>query len=400
MRRIPYALSLVLAAALAACGGSTTQVVVPVAITVSPHDTAIGLGKTAQLTVTVTDAQGNPISNVPLTYVSVDTAVATVSSSGLVSAGVRTGTTYVRVSLFALEDSALITVVDSSVIAHLAMTGGPFAAGVSSQGAAFVGLLNSAVVTRIDLASDSAGVSVPVGSTPSRIAFDASGTTAYVSNQGSNTVSVIDVATNTATKTISVHGHPVPLAASANDQWLYVATDLNQLYKISLSTGQATDSIPLPQTSHFMLLAPNDTTLYVSTRDAGVVLEVNVWTWQAVRAFTLGGLVQGMALSPDGSELYVANETAQRLDVVNLATGTPVSSVQLDAPGFDVVRSADGSKLYVSLLLGGEVEVLDRATRKVDKIVAVGGSPACMGVDPTSGVVMVANQGGWVDFLR
>lgn len=397
-RRLPV---LAMVGVVAACGSSTTQVVVPVAVTVSPHDTTIPTGGTVQLRATVTDAQGNTLDNLPMTYASTDTGIAKVSSSGLVAAGVKSGAVYVRASLSVLVDSALISVVDTSITRHLTIAGTPFAAAVSSKGAVYIGLLTQGTVVPLNLGSGTFGAPIPVGNAPSRIAFGSAGATAYVANQGSDNVSVINVAKDSVTRTIDVHGDPVPLAPSPDGQWLYVATNTNYVYKIALSSGDAIDSIALPQTSHFMLLAPSGNTLYVSTRDAGKVLEINTASWTVSRTFDVGGLTQGMALAPDGSELYVANQTLQRVDVVNLSTGTAVASVPLDGQAFDIALSPDGSKLYTSLILNSpEVVVVNRTGRSVARVITVNGSPACLGVDPGTGLVVVANQYGWVDVLH
>jgi len=143
------------------------------------------------------------------------------------------------------------------------------------------------------------------------VAFSRDGRTAYVSNQGSQTVGVIDVAASAQEAQIPTHGDPVPLQVTADQRWLFVTTNTNRLYKVDLATHGLVDSVALPATSHFLLLHPNDTLLYVATRDGGSVMEINWRTMTTERTMILGGSTLGMALSPDRRELYVAMHPAR-----------------------------------------------------------------------------------------
>jgi len=46
------------------------------------------------------------------------------------------------------------------------------------------------------------------------------------------------------------------------------------------------------------------------------------------------------------------------------------------------------------------VQVVDRANRRVVETIATGGAPRLMVADATRGLVVVANEAGWVDLLR
>jgi hypothetical protein len=77
----------------AACGSddSPTGTAAVVAVTVSAPSTAIFVGSTSQLTATAKDASGNAVSGAAVTWTSSSDAIATVSTSGLVT-GVAPGT--------------------------------------------------------------------------------------------------------------------------------------------------------------------------------------------------------------------------------------------------------------------------------------------------------------------
>jgi YVTN family beta-propeller protein len=64
------------------------------------------------------------------------------------------------------------------------------------------------------------------------------------------------------------------------------------------------------------------------------------------------------------------------------------------------MRSPDGKILYVTNSFNGEIKVIDRVSRIVLHTVASGGIPRRVAFDPTSGVAMVTNENGWVDFIK
>jgi YVTN family beta-propeller protein len=311
-----------------------------------------------------------------------------------------TGVGFVTVRSGGLQTQAAVQVHDTSIVARLPLAGAPSGAGISNGGIVYVTLALGQALKRIDVPSHTAIGTVAVGAVPTRVVFDTAGTTAYVSNQWSQSIGVVDVASNTVTKTIPVTGDPVPVRVSANEQWLYVATNVNQLYKISRATDLPTDSVALPATSHFALLSPHDTLMYVATRDGGTVLEVNVWTWKVSRTFVVGGRTQGMVLSPDGSELYVANETLAQVHVIDLGSGSVTASIPLLGGGFGLTLSANGADLYVTLPASGAVQVLDRSARRVLRTIVVSGTPREVVFHAPSGLAVVPNEAGWVDLLH
>jgi hypothetical protein len=82
----------------------------PVGIVVTPDaDTLNWLGQTAQLTAAASDSGGSPITGVPFSWQSLDSAIAPVSNAGLVQAQ-TTGAARIVVSYLGVADTAAITV--------------------------------------------------------------------------------------------------------------------------------------------------------------------------------------------------------------------------------------------------------------------------------------------------
>jgi len=100
-------------AAVAACG-KTTEPIVPGSVTVTPSSLSFSSkGVTKQLTATVNDQHGNPIQNATVTWSSNNTAVATVSSSGL-AASVGNGTTQIVVAAGQISTQVTVSVAQAA----------------------------------------------------------------------------------------------------------------------------------------------------------------------------------------------------------------------------------------------------------------------------------------------
>ena len=281
---------------------------------------------------------------------------------------------------------------------RVSLSGGPLGVAVSQVGVTYVTRDQAGSVVRLNSTATGFSDTIPVGVVPAYVAFNPAGTTAYVANLASDYVSIIDVGTNTQTTTIPVTGDPLPVAVAPDGGTLFTTTNANQLFKIDLATNTVVGSLPLPATSHHLLVHPNDTLLYVATRDAGSVLEVNWRTMTVARTFTLGGRPQGIAIAPDRSELYVANELSNVLQIVNLSTGA-VSQVSLAGGGEGLALSTDNMTLYVGLVSNGQVQVIDRKSRTIVHTFHTGGVPREIAADPAMRRVLVANESGWVTVI-
>ncbi|HET9384121.1 MAG TPA: Ig-like domain-containing protein [Gemmatimonadales bacterium] len=390
-------------------GGAVTHV--PVTITVpvggvmvAPSDTTLPLQATMQLRAHVVDIDGDTVTGPPLTYFSSNVAVASVTATGVVRAD-GIGQAFVYAQSGGWAGAAHVTVPDtttpvpdSSVIATVPVSGSNLAVAVHGN-LAYVTRVSTPYVQVLSLTSLTVVDSIQVGFTPCGIVLNSAGTRGYVANQGSNSVSIIDLATRTQIGTISLNGSPLPVALSPDDSVLFVATNVNRLYKIALATNTVVDSLPLPETSHYLLAHPNDTLLYVATRAAGTVLEVNWRTMGVTRTFGFGGMTQGMVLAPDRSELYVINETLNKLHIITLSTSAATSLLLAAAP-HSIGLSGDGSKLYAGLLYAGKITVFDRVTRARLYNVVTGGVVRWMAADAPRSRMIVANEAGWVDVLR
>ena len=270
---------------------------------------------------------------------------------------------------------------------------------VSGSSAIYVTCAYGATVERLDLTARRSVCSIPVGINPTRIVFDASGTLAYVTNQFGGSISVIDATVDSLVDDIPVSGDPAPLLAAPDRQTLYVATNLDRLYAIDTRRKRIVAEAPLPATSHHLAMHPDRRRVFVATRAAGSVLELDARSLERRRVIGVDGLVQALACDRAGDELYVANE-AGWVDVLRLRTGEVAASLRLEAGAYGLCLSPDDARLYVTLPSAGRVVVIDRETLRLEHTILTGGTPRHTVFLHDGRTALIVNEAGWVDVVK
>ncbi|OLC03929.1 MAG: hypothetical protein AUH78_06190 [Gemmatimonadetes bacterium 13_1_40CM_4_69_8] len=387
-----------LASAASACH-TATELVYVTGLVVQPADTTMQQGATVQLRASLVDTAGRPVLDVPASFVSSDSNTARVSPSGLVTSRGLVGAVVVTAAYSIFQAAARVRIVDSNVVASLPLPGRPFGIAVSSQGVVYVTGLDIAALARIDLPALVVSGSVTVGLAPTSVAFTSSGTTALVANQLSSNVGVITVATNTQSSTIALSGDPFIVRVSPDDKLLWVTTNVGGLYGIDLSTNGIVHTFSFATAANGLAFHPsNDSLLYASVTD-GTVKEINFKRDVVLRTLSVGSEAQGLAVAPDASELYVADQAGGRLQVVSLASGA-VASIALPGQPFDVQLSPDGTKLWVGVRTAGQVLVFNRSTHALLRTIQTGGAPRRIAFNQAGTIAVIANEAGWVDFVK
>jgi fibronectin type 3 domain-containing protein len=130
-RRHAPALAAVLALVLAAaCDDVVVRPADVASVRIEPTEAQVPVGSTVQLTARVLDAEGRPVSGIPIAWTSTDSTAASVSGAGLVT-GRRGGQVQIRAEAGGQTGSAAVqvlrlpqTVLDRTVIGFSASSGG------------------------------------------------------------------------------------------------------------------------------------------------------------------------------------------------------------------------------------------------------------------------------------
>lgn len=278
----------------------------------------------------------------------------------------------------------------------------PFGLGLSSNGVFYITQLDGASMGHGTLPSLDIQGSVAVNAVPTNVIFDPEGTTAYVTNQWSQNIGVVDVASHTQIRTIPLPGDPFNLVLSKDRSTLYVTNNADNVAVINVSSGSMT-TIAMPGDPNGLFLSPAGDRLYVSLPFQGVVAEIKIADNSVARSFAVGGQPQDMALSPDGGTLYIANESGS-LDFLDLASGTIAARVPLPAGGFALKVTPDHEQIFVVQPGGysgeGYLTIVNARTRAIVKSIELGGVPRKIAFTAHGEHAIVANEAGWVDFIK
>jgi YVTN family beta-propeller protein len=392
-------------ATIAVRGGAITRSVPvtvipqPASLEVAPQDTTLRQGDTVQLVAAVRDSQSVLVPGATVVFRSDAAQVVSVTWDGRAQAVAAAGSAVITASLGALRATAIVRAVDTAVVARIKLPEPGFGVTTLGTGTAFVTLPASGRVARLDLGTLELAAMIAAGPLPTSLAVDPAWTRLYVSNQGARTISVVDLATSQIVDTFHVAGEPTPLAVSADGKTLFVATDVHRLYRIDVTAGVAVDSLDLLSTSHCMEFNASRDRLYVATRAAGTVIEVDPAAMTILRTFQVGGFTQELALA-GGGELWVGNGSGG-VEVWSLGTAVRLAVVPTGPSNvFGLTVGGGDAYLYGTLSPDGKVVVIDRAARAVVHTLATGGVPWQVAYDAATGYVVVANESGWVDVIR
>jgi len=284
-----------------------------------------------------------------------------------------------------------------SRVARLPLSGAPYGIAVRGGDVAYVTRGHFATIECLDLNTGQFTTTIPVGCTPTCVTFDPCGERAYVSVQHLGEIAVIDAHRHIPIQAWRVPGDPFPLVLSPNGRTLFVTTNEDRLLALATQNGHVVGSLALPATSHHLAIHPAGDRLYVATRAAGVVLEVDATRYTVLRTFMLGGWPQGLVVSPDGTTLYVANEH-HGLDVIRLGTGTRIARLDSERGAVPLSLSPDHRFLYTGLVHAGEVGVIRRESLTRHGTLAVGGRPGQIAFQ-RGGNAIISNEAGWVDIV-
>jgi DNA-binding beta-propeller fold protein YncE len=238
-----------------------------------------------------------------------------------------------------------------------------------------------------------------VGTVPTDIGLNAAGNLGFVANQFDDNIEVFDPAIGQSLSLVPVSGDPFSVVSDASGSTIYVTTNRDSLYKISVSSGAVQARLSTDNnTAQSLAFSPVTGLLYVSTRDGGTVLEVNPATLALVRRFSPGSRTQEVAVTSDGTELWIANENGF-VTVVTLATGASVNLL-IGGQLWGLAISPDQAQVWVGSLNEGLVKVVNRATRTAGAPIAVGGRPRRIRFSPFGARAVVANEDGYISVIR
>lgn len=364
------------------------------------------LGEALTLPVSAVDANGIPTSLDGATFEVNGDLVASVDGQGLLRALEPGGDTAV-VKLDGDSVAIQVVVEYPDGITHpvgvvastTTLDNRPFGTAVSRNGDVVITQLDAGTVARGALPGGPLGTSIVVGAVPTDVTVDRAGTYAYVTNQFSHNVGVIDLSSNTQIATISVSGDPFRVKLSPDGSSIFITGNADSLFVVDVASRSISGRLAVGLDANGLAVDYTGRRLYVSNQSDGTVSEVDLTTSSVLRTIVVGGHPQELVLSPGGTLLFVADE-AGSLQVWSLREGTKRGDIAVPGGAFAMAVSPDWRQLYISSALGGAVYMIDWKTGATLQTVTTGGVPRRIGFAADGSTAVVANEAGWVDFIR
>jgi len=257
-----------------------------------------------------------------------------------------------------------------------------------------------------DLSSGAPIASVKVGHIPHEFVFSADGQSVYVTNYGTarwtddapggNSISIVDLAARKVTGEISLgefhRPHGIELGRSGK---LYVTCDLPSAVLIidpmqrKVERAIRSQGKDLP---HMLALAHDESRLF--TANAGnASITVHDLKTRTARSLEVGGVPMGLALTRDEKTLYVATRTADTVVEVDTAKWTIRRTFKLEGQPVRLQLLPGEQRMLVSLIVDGAMVLLDLATGREVNRLKVGLNAEGMHIDEKSGEGFISAQG-------
>jgi YVTN family beta-propeller protein len=238
----------------------------------------------------------------------------------------------------------------------------------------------------------------PVGEDPHEVIASSDGRKAYVSNYGYgalHSLAVIDLVTMKAQAPIELgplHG-PHGLTFVGSKTW-FTAEGAKAIGRFDPATHKIDWVMGTGQNrTHMIYVAPDEKHILTSNVESGTISFIDLGEMKRVgpaptpttdwneTVVPVGRGSEGFDVSPDGKEVWAANAGDATISVIDRNAKKVVAILGAKVPGANRLKfTPDGKLVLVSA--GPELVVLDAASRKVVKRIAIGHGSAGVLVQP------------------
>lgn len=286
----------------------------------------------------------------------------------------------------------------------LTINGSPSGIAVSSNGIAFVTMLDKNEIARFNAAAPTTPMSsLLIAVHPWHVVFNRDGNTALVAafdpDPGRWVVYSVDAASGDVPVARSMLNAPYRVAISRDESRLFVLTygDPARVYSIPLTNlfGARQYLQQIPGKPRSIAVSPTTGEVVVTTNFRIARLDPDTLGIRAIAFVPVGS--DNSALSPDGSRVWFGSP-AGNLVALDASSLEKVAEVAHGANIYGVAMSPDGAQLWATSL--GDLLVVDPARASIVTRLTLGGTAAHIAFDRAGTTGFVANEKGWVDVIR
>lgn len=297
----------------------------------------------------------------------------------------------VYVSNLAGSSVSVVNTSTHSVIASVAVPGGPTGLAVTPDGSVvYVACQSAGVVAVINTSSNSVVTSIDVTPGTTQIAINPSGTQVYAVSPAANAISVIETGANRVVGSIGVGTRPGAVAFNRAGTRAFVTN----LYSASISViDTAARSVVATFDAHQgpsgVAVSPDSRRLYVTNQYSGDVTVHDASSGEILQ--TIGGFAfpNGVAVTPDGNRILVTNGNAGTVSAIDASSSSVIATIGVGSLPTSVAIGEDGARAYVTNEYSFSLSVIDTSANSlVSTIQRVGVYPVAVASRPAGGAVV------------
>jgi YVTN family beta-propeller protein len=243
---------------------------------------------------------------------------------------------------------------------------------------------------------------VPTGESPHEAVTSTDGKLAFASNYGGttpgNSLSVIDLATQKELHRVDLGTLRRPHGLAFADGKLYFTAETNKLIgRYDPAANQVDWLLGTGQnTTHMVMVSPDGAQIFTANigSDSITMIErAGAQNWNET-VIPVGKGPEGFDLSPDGKQIWAANSRDGSVSVIDIFTKKLIHAFSVQTKRSNRLKfTPDGRLVLISDLDGGDLVVIERATRKELKRIKLGRQPAGILIEPDSARAYVAVTG-------
>jgi len=270
--------------------------------------------------------------------------------------------------------------------------------------ALLVGNKDESTLAIVDPASGKVLGRVATGQDPHEVAASADGKLAFVANYGSgpnpgSTISVIDVLAQKEVRKVDVSPLRRPHGLTVAGGKVYFTAEMN---KVVGRYDPATNTIDWmmgtgQNTTHMVIVSKDLSRLFTANigSDSITALERagNSGNWNATQ-IPVGKGPEAISFSPDESQVWTAHSRDGGVSVIDAAAKKVIATLDVKTRRSNRLKfTPDGRLVLITDLDGGELVVLDVASRKETRRIALGKTPEGILMAPDGARAYVAVAG-------
>lgn len=362
-------------------------------------------GQTQQLTSRVADASGNVITNATVLYTTSNSAVATVSATGLITAA-GSGTATITATSGTATASVAVTVIGHPAgltpqVSPISLNNIPPGDVVFSKNAMLIAVPAQQKVLVYDVnATTQTGGVIVAGIAALLAPSRAAGPAIVVTSGNTSRLTFIDPATAAAVDSMDIPDQVSSATMTSDGRFAYTLLSNGDVAAVNVASKSFT-RLTLGGGLTRLQAAPGDTLVYGFT-NVGVLFEIDTRT-NAVRQRIASLVYDDITVGPDGL-FYLLDSGVGAVRIVSPLTFAVLRAFGVTANPSTIAVSPDARQIWLTHSFTQQVTIY--AGSLTEQYTQVGAfmtgltQPKRVSFSPSGNIAAIGNLGGWVDIVR